>query len=343
MTFARLLPVALALPLVAAPSASPDPRSAAEPLREPEILLERVAPDSPLRIALHHLAPARGTLVGRAPVLLVHGATFPSALAAAYRLRGRSWMDDLAEHGFDTWALDFLGYGDSDRYPQMDEPPDALGPLGRTDAAVAQIAAAVRRIQAETGSSQVALVAHSWGTLPAGAYAASHPERVARLVLFGPLVDRPAGPIREAGPLPAYTEITRRDQRQSFDSGVPAGSAPPFSDADFAPWADLYFAAGVGDRVRVPFGPFADARDADGGALPYSPAALRMPTLLVRGAWDAVITAEDLQSLFDRLGSRLRRAVVLGGGTHRMHLEPGRLQLFREIDAFLAGDDEETR
>jgi len=326
MTLARLLPDALAL-------------------REPEILLERIAPDSPLRVALRHLAPARGPLAGRAPVLLVHGATFPSGLAAAYRLRGRSWMDDLAAHGFDAWALDFLGYGDSDRYPEMSAPPDAHAPLGRTAAAVAQIAAAVRRIQAQTGAGQVALVAHSWGTLPAGAFAAAHPELLARLVLFGPLVDRHAKQLAVpgAGPLPAYAEITRRDQRRSFDSGVPAGSPPPFGDADFAPWADLYLAAGSGGRVRVPFGPLADARDADGGSLPYSPAELRRPTLLVRGSWDAVTTAEDLQSLFGRLGCALRRAVVLGGGTHRMHLEPSRLQLFREIDAFLAGDDEETR
>src|ERR1051325_10801759 len=49
-------------------------------------------------------------------VLYIHGMSFPSALSIAFRFDGHSWRDDLSEAGFDVWALDFYGFGLSDRY-----------------------------------------------------------------------------------------------------------------------------------------------------------------------------------------------------------------------------------
>ncbi len=66
-------------------------------------------------------------------VLYVHGATFSSALSIAHRFDGRSWRDVLCAAGFTVWGLDFQGFGGSDRYPEMDAPADAHGPLCRTD------------------------------------------------------------------------------------------------------------------------------------------------------------------------------------------------------------------
>jgi len=44
-------------------------------------------------------------------------ANFPTRLSVCFRFDGFSWMDDLSQAGFDVLSLDFLGYGDSDRYP----------------------------------------------------------------------------------------------------------------------------------------------------------------------------------------------------------------------------------
>lgn len=71
-------------------------------------------------------AAARGT------VLYIHGATFPSGLAVGFKFDDVSWTDDLARSGFDVWAFDFLGYGGSSRYREMNQAPTAHGPLGRT-------------------------------------------------------------------------------------------------------------------------------------------------------------------------------------------------------------------
>src|SRR5579862_2582162 len=96
---------------------------------------------SGLNVAIEHLAPTRSSHY--APVLFIHGATFPTALAAGFKFDGTSWMDDMARHGFDVWALDFVGYGASDRYPAMREPAGAHPALGRAPDAARQIAAAV--------------------------------------------------------------------------------------------------------------------------------------------------------------------------------------------------------
>src|SRR5579859_7803950 len=81
------------------------------------LFLRRLPPTAPARSA-----PA---------VLYVHGATFPSALSIAHRFDDVSWRDALCAAGFDVWGLDFLGYGSSDRYPEMDAPPEANPPLCR--------------------------------------------------------------------------------------------------------------------------------------------------------------------------------------------------------------------
>ena len=79
-------------------------------------------------------------------VLYVHGATFPSALSIAYRFDGRSWRDSLCDAGFDVWGPDFCGFGHSDRYSQMDEPPADNAPLCVAEDAAKQLEAAVRFI-----------------------------------------------------------------------------------------------------------------------------------------------------------------------------------------------------
>src|SRR5258708_13531692 len=61
----------------------------------------------------------------RRAVLYLHGATFPSALSIAHRFDGHSWRDMLCDAGFAVWGLDFHGFRNSYRYPQIAPPPAA--------------------------------------------------------------------------------------------------------------------------------------------------------------------------------------------------------------------------
>ena len=123
-----------------------------------------------LSLFLRHLPPPEGT-PARGIVLYVHGATFPSALSIAHRFDGRSWRDELCEAGFHVWGFDFHGYGHSDPYPAMAEPPDGCEPLCTVEDAWRQLELAVRFICQHHATERISLIAHSWGTIVAGRFA----------------------------------------------------------------------------------------------------------------------------------------------------------------------------
>jgi len=102
------------------------------------------SPRRGLQLFLRRLEPVRRTAGDARPVLYVHGGTFPSALSIAHRFDGYSWRDALCAAGFDVWGLDFHGFGSSDRYPEMDEPPEANAALCRATDAAEQLAAGAR-------------------------------------------------------------------------------------------------------------------------------------------------------------------------------------------------------
>jgi pimeloyl-ACP methyl ester carboxylesterase len=307
-------------------------------LREEQCRIQ--GPRAGEQLFLRHLPPADAA--DRATterVLFVHGATFPSALAAAYRLGGESWMDKLSRAGLDVWALDFVGYGESSRYPEMSDTADAHGPLGTAGECAGHVTGALEFIRQHQRVARVSIIAHSWGTLAAGIHATQYGDRIRRLVLFGPIAMRHE---RDATvPTAAWWHVTEDYQWSRFQAEVPDPEAAVFSRATFDPWVATYLATDpssserVPPAVRVPNGPIADIERAWSGALPYDPAYIKVPTLLVRGEWDTVCTAADLSWLERRLSNAPTTAVTLPRGTHVMHLEEGRRELYAAVERFL--------
>jgi pimeloyl-ACP methyl ester carboxylesterase len=300
-----------------------------------------------LSLFLRHLAPMTHDAHTAPIVLYVHGATFPSALSIAHRFDGRSWRDDLCAAGFHVWGLDFLGFGESDRYPEMAEPAGAHQPLGRAEIASEQIAAAVRFILDHHAAQRLSIIAHSWGTIAAARFAGEHPTLVDRLVLFGPIARR-TPPGHEPPPsLPAWRVVSLEDQWARFVEDVPAGEPAVLSRVHFADWGERYLDSDPGSRqrdpigVRIPSGPVADIFAAWHGALPYDPALVQAPVALIRGAWDGVVPDEDARWLFEAFtASPIKRDIKIGRATHLMHLETMRFALYRESIAFLQAGDE---
>ncbi len=263
-------------------------------------------------------------------VLYVHGATFPSGLSVAYRIDGRSWMDDLRARGFDVWAFDFAGFGGSDRRPGVKD----------QDAAT-QIERVAEHALKASGHKRLSILAHSWGTIPAGAFAARRPDLVERLVLFGPVGLR-NGPVK-AESAANLVPVSIEDQWNSFQSGLPAEQASLIARPLFEIWARDYLASDPASGARtppvviVPAGPQRDIAAAWSGHFPYDPMGVRAPPLLVHGEWDAITRPADAawlgQALTGVPGGA--RDVVLPRGGHRMHLEENRQSLFDTVGAFL--------
>mgnify|MGYP001551289414 CR=1 FL=1 len=273
------------------------------------------------------------------PVLYVHGATFPSALSAAYRFAGRSWMDDLNAHGFDAWAFDFAGFGGSQRYAAM-QGGMAGEPVGRAPQASAQIARVVDHIAAASGHDRVSIIAHSWGTMPACLFAARCPERIERLCLFGPVVQRETAQADEPQQT-SWRLVTVAEQLARFIEDVPLGHAPVLIEPQLAQWGPAYLAsdrdalARTPPAVKVPNGPTADIHAAWSGKLIYRPRDIGVPTLIVRGEWDSVTNDLDAAWLLARIDHRIKRDVKVAKGTHLMHLEHSREDLFAAVNEFL--------
>ena len=283
---------------------------------------------------------------GLPPVLYVHGATFPSALSVAYRIANRSWRDALCDAGFDVWAMDFCGFGGSDRYPEMAEPAGAHEPLCLAADAVAQLEAAVRFVRRRSGASRVSLITHSWGSMPAGLLAATHPSLIDRIFMFAPIARR-EGPRYQPRPtLPAWKIVTNEDQWARFVEDVPDGEPFVLPRRDFDPWGEAYLDSDPGARerdppgVKTPTGPLVEILRAWHGALAWEPEKMEAPVAIARGGWDGLVTDDDARWLFDRLvRARERRDVKIARGTHLMHLEEMRGALWHESIAFLLGSD----
>jgi pimeloyl-ACP methyl ester carboxylesterase len=289
---------------------------------------------------MHQSAAAHVTARGCA--LYVHGATFPSSLAVGFKFDGASWMDDLANAGFDVWAFDFHGYGRSSRYREMSEAPTANGPLGRTPIAARQIDTVVRFVLEHTKRDHLHLIAHSWGTQPVALFASRNPTRIDRLVLFGPILRRELPNLPNPETVQAYRFWTLDEQWNRFVEDVPKDRPPVLLKRHFERWAPLYLATDPASETRTPravmtpLGPQADILASWSGALPYDPAAIRAPMLVVRGEWDSLCTDADVQrlrSVFPR-GATLRD-IKIPRATHLMHLEEGRVDLYRVTREFL--------
>jgi pimeloyl-ACP methyl ester carboxylesterase len=271
--------------------------------------------------------------------------SFPSASSIAHRFDGWAWRDELCDSGFEVWALDFYGFGFSDRYVEMNQGADLNPPLGRVDLISRQIEHAVRFIAAQNGGPPVSLIGHSGGCIGIGALAARWPGLFDRIVFFAPIVPRPANspaPRR----LPAWRLVSLKDQWDRFTGDVPPGEASVLSQSHFSDWGERYLDSDSESRnrspasVKTPCGLIEDVFDAWHGAAAFDPAEVRAPVAIIRGEWDTWSNESDVQRLFHSLkGSAIRRLVTISRATHVMHLEEGRYALYRESINFLVEGD----
>ena len=104
-----------------------------------------------------------------APVIFLHGGP------GVPDMRGDSeYFERISRDGFDVYVYDMVGRGRSSRLAD---------PRGYT---LERDVADLEAIHWEIGAEKVVLIGHSYGAVLAAAYAASHPERVEKMVLSSP-------------------------------------------------------------------------------------------------------------------------------------------------------------
>jgi len=278
-----------------------------------------------LEIALRHKA-AR-VISNDYAVLMLHGSSFPSAQSFGFRMNNYSWMDHLSENGYEVYALDFLGYGNADRYPEIGDMATNK-PVGRAEDLYKDVDKAIDFILKRSGKSKVHLIGHSWGGSVAALYATKFPDKLSRLVLFAPITER-----GQATDFPIlkhrYEQMTAGERIAAMKSLTPDGKPCRLEPEIFGCWEELW-------EDRFPSGPQQDVEELLHGHAYYRPADLKMPVLLIRGEWDQYPDAVDAEKLFSAMDqSPQKKYVVIEKGTHVMHLEKSRHQLYEETLRFL--------
>jgi len=278
-------------------------------------------------------------------VLFVHGATYPAETAFDLQLDGLSWMDYIAQRGYDVYLMDVRGYGRSTRPPEMAQPARENRPIVHTDVAVKDFGTVVDHILTRRGVAKINLLAWSWGTSIAAAYTAHSSDKVARLVLYAPVwLRQTPSLVRVEGPLGAYRTVTMDAARQRWLTGVAADKQKELIPSGwFEAWwqanmdADPVGAAQVPPVVRAPNGVVEDGQRYWAADTRYYDASkIRVPVLLIHGEWDVDTPAYMSQALFARLtGAPAKRYVVIGEGTHTIIMKQNRMHLFREVQLFL--------
>ncbi len=282
---------------------------------------------------------------GKPAVLFIHGATFPTALSIGYRFGdGGSWEDCLYAEGYDVWALDFEGFGGSARPAAFDAAPDASPIPLRSFEAAQQVARAVALVRKHSGTDKVALLAHSWGTIPAARFATDHAAFVSTLVMFAPIFRRmphgtpvtiPGAPTLQTPALPAWRWLTVADQLARFTHDTPKDHASVLAEPMLDHWGPAWLATDPANAthsppaVRVPTGPQADIMATWTGADLYDPAGLTIPTAIIRGEWDSLSTEADAATFKARATKTAVTEVVIPHSGHLAQLEVNRAQLWK--------------
>jgi pimeloyl-ACP methyl ester carboxylesterase len=290
----------------------------------------------------------RGAAAPDKVVLFVHGAGTPAEVAFDTPIGSHSWMAYLAQAGFDVFSLDTTGYGRSTRPAPMNDPcnlaeaqqaqfipslipglckPSYPGQLTSLASDWHDVDGVVDHIRKLRGVAKVSLVAWSLGGPRAGGYAAQHPEKVHRMVLFAPAYNRAAAATAPALPNPGvvFNTQSRSDFITNWDRqvGCAAQYEPAVRDAV---WAEML----ASDPVGATWGTGV-RRAPSTTTWGWNQAAMsgtRTPTLIIAGVHDKQVPPERVRAAFDDLGATDKVLVDLACSSHNAMWEKNHLLMF---------------
>lgn len=286
-------------------------------------------------VGLHVREKAQSRSRGAARVVLfVHGATVPSVPDFDFDYKTYNWMAYLARAGFRAYAMDLSGYGGSPR-PMMDDPSNVdpaqqaivsprplKGPAApnyprqfntiRND--WDEIDTVVEWLRRKERVRRIDIIGWSAGGPRAGGYAAQHPEKIRRAVLFAPSPTIPGLKIPDQpGPGFPVSLQTREDlEKVRWDPDVrcPGQLEPGIRDV-------LWKAIMQWDRVGAGWGPAEGVMRGRAatrfGWPPELAARVKAPTLVMVGEFDRL---QERYQVFRQIGSRDKVFLEIACASH---------------------------
>ena len=278
-------------------------------------------------------------------LLFLHGATFPGYVAFDLDYENVSMMRHFAKLGWDTFALDLEGYGQSTRPPIMDAPdqyPDSKAPIG-LEVTVDDVGRTVDFIRTLRGADKVHLLGWSSSAMAeAPLYTIQHPDKVAKLILYATnyLGKGKATEQRQQEDAKREAEKNRYGSPTDLQRWVKLGTKQEYLiPGAFDAYVEAHLAsdpksAELGGRVRAPWGRFI------GWPEPHFDApSIKVPTLVIRGESDTLARRDDNQQLLQDLGSTVKRYVEIEQAGHMIQFERNNTAFYRAIAEFLESSE----
>jgi pimeloyl-ACP methyl ester carboxylesterase len=257
-------------------------------------------------------------------VLFVHGSSMASQPTFDLNVPGRggsSVMDWFARRGFTCWCVDMEGYGRSDKTR------DSY--CGIADGAD-DLAAATEQIAATRGIDKFMTYGISSGALRAALFAQRHPERVARLALDAFVWTGAGAPTLEQRrkKLPEFLASKRRLIDRAFVHSIFERDHPDTAEERVV---DAFADAILALDDSMPNGTYIDMCS----RLPVvEPAAIPVPTLILRGQYDGIAAFDDLIEFFKRLPHPDKQFSVLAGISHASFQQKNYLLVYHVLHAY---------
>jgi pimeloyl-ACP methyl ester carboxylesterase len=280
-------------------------------------------------------------------VLFIHGAGTPAEVAFDVPYPDYSWMEYLAQAGFDAFAMDTTGYGRSTRPAAMNDPCNLSAAqqlaLGHAEACAPSygqqmttmasdwndVGAVVDYLRALRGAAQVSMVSWSLGGPRAAGYAAQHPDKVGRLVLLAPAYNRDAYATPPT-PLPAAGAAMNTQSRDELTAlwNRQVGCPDQYEQRVFK---TVWQAMLESDPVGATWG--TGVRRAPNvtnwGWTTAVVAATKTPTLMITGAHDGQVQPSRVHDLYADLGSKSKVLIDLACSSHNAMWEKNHRLLFQ--------------
>lgn len=260
------------------------------------------------------------------PVLfLVHGSSLSARSSYDLSVPGKdeySMMNAFARYGYDVWTMDHDGYGYS----------GSSGNNSDIASGVEDLKAAVPVVARETGRGKFHFFGESSGSIRAGAFAQSQPERVDRLALaaFTYKGEGAAEIQRRRDKIAELSAHPRRKRDAAMIRSIfTRDGHPDFYDPAMV---DALVAAEMKFGDTIPSGTYVDMAV----NLPLvDPAKVLSPVLMTRGEWDGNSTNDDLLDFFRQLPSGDRQYAILPNTAHSEGFSKSRQLTWYTIKNFL--------
>lgn len=298
-------------------------------------------------VSIHVSEKVRSGGTKKVPILLVHSLWTNSQ---TWDFPGRSVMNYLATNGYDVYALDLRGMGESER----PVPPDDYNTIGLLDRVkdLEAVASYIKNDTKNTTHRPPVVLGYSQGGALTGVLAASKPELVSGVGLFSvpangffvpPEFEQLAEDLYASGedhflPLPEHL--------YGLDFGFdPVTGRPTISDAAFG----THYSMSEKDSVRAILELASpEFYDPDNDGVPFyekyitpSWSQIKAPALVVDGAQDLTVGEERARALYDALGSENKDLIIFKRNAHAWFLEDSyKSTQSRAFDEFLEQFDQ---